>query len=327
MDHGDLVTRRDLIRTGGAAFLATASLAGCDLLATEPAKTRPAAPGARAEAPQGDEVIVVAAGDIACPPQVPPHQGGCGQNATAKLVASLQPHAVLALGDLQYEHGTLANFRTSYDRSWGRFKNITHPVPGNHDYTVDGSTGYFDYFGEAAGDPEKGYYSFNLGAWHLIALNSQCDKVDGGCGPDSPQDRWLRADLAAHRDCHTLAFFHNPLFSSGPRGPSSRVRTFWERLYDIGADVVLNGNDHNYERFTPQDPGGNRDPKRGITQFVVGTGGMNLSRVIRLEPNSVAHHDTSFGVLKLVLRPGEFSWCFHSVEGETPIDSGSQPCH
>ena len=325
MEQRDNVTRRDVLRTGGAAFLVT-SVAGCDLLAAEPEGGGKPAAEVRANARRKEEVVVVAAGDIACPLQIPPHERGCRQEDTAALVESLRPDAVLALGDLQYEHGSLANFLGSYDRSWGRFKAITHPVMGDHEFAPDGSTGYFDYFGKAAGEPGRGYYSFDLGAWHLVALNSEC-RAAGGCEPDSPQDRWLRADLAAHRDRHTLAFFQNPLFSSGVSGPSPAVRTFWRRLYAAGAEMVLSGNDHDYERFARQDPDGNRDIERGITQFVVGTGGMSLTPVVHLDPNSVIHHDTTFGVLELVLRRGDFSWSFHSIDGGPPLDSGTQPCH
>lgn len=331
MYHGDLgtgLTRRGLLCTGGAV-LAAASLAGCDRLTAGPAKeAQEGDRGIGGQPALEDEVVVVAAGDIAAPPDIPPHRTRARQADTADLVESLQPHAVLALGDLQYESGTLANYLASYDRSWGRFKDITHPVIGNHEFSPDGKTGYFDYFGDAAGDPDKGYYSFDLGVWHLIALDSQCREVNGGCDPGSPQDRWLRADLAAHRDRPTLAFFHDPRFTSGPKRPSREMRTFWHRLYDAGVDVILNGNEHNYERFAPQDPHGNHDPKRGIPQFIVGTGGINLLPALgKGEPNSLVRHGESFGVLKLVLRPTEFSWSFHSVDGGPPIDSGSRPCH
>src|ERR1700680_4228928 len=203
-----------------------------------------------------NDPVVAAAGDIACdakPSVAKPEADDsgpdvCHQAATAKLVAAVNPAAVLTLGDEQYADGTLDQFMGGYDKSWGAFKDITHPAPGNHEYHTPQAAGYYAYFGAAAGDPTKGYYSFDLGAWHLIALNANC-KVIGGCGADSAQIHWLAQDLAAHHAACTLAFWHQPRFSSALHHSDPTYDAFWRTLYAAHADLVLNGHDHNYERF------------------------------------------------------------------------------
>jgi hypothetical protein len=190
--------------------------------------------------------------------------------------------------------------------------------------------GYFDYFGKAAGDPSEGYYSFDLGAWHLLALNSNCEEVPGGCKEGSPQVRWLKADLAANdgKTC-TLAYMHHPRFSSGEtHGNTYYVKPLWEALYKAGADVVLSGHEHNYERFAPRSPGGPEDPQGGIRQFVVGTGGGTGTYPIS-DPiaNSEVHNDDTYGVLRLTLRSQGYEWRFVPVEGARFEDSGSARCH
>jgi hypothetical protein len=187
--------------------------------------------------------------------------------------------------------------------------------------------GYFDYFGKAAGEGGKGYYSYELGSWHIVALNSNCEEV--GCGASSPQLRWLKADLAKEdaKSC-TLAYFHYPLFSSGKYRPGiGEVKPLWEALYAGEADVVLNGHDHNYQRFAPQDPDGKADPQRGIREFVVGTGGRSHYQIGEPIANSELYNDESYGVLRLTLRPEGYEWRFIPVAGETFTDSGSARCH
>lgn len=255
------------------------------------------------------------------------------------MVLKLNPNAVLQLGDFQYFCGSYAAAMKSYDPSWGRFKDITFPVVGNHEYltqpengvgtgcdsTNAGAAGYFKYFGERAGAPGKGYYSFDIGTWHLIALNTNCGDA-GGCGSGSPQEKWLQADLVAHPAKCTLAFWHIPLWSSGGRANrNSAVMT--KDLYDRNADVVLTGHDHTYERFAPQDPIGNADPARGIRSFVVGTGGANHTKFAEIFPNSEVHDQTTFGLLKLTLHPDSYDWEFLPEPGGTFTDSGSQACH
>jgi fibronectin type 3 domain-containing protein len=277
-----------------------------------------AAAAAAAEEP----VVVAAAGDVACAPGNSTTATTCRQNDTADVVVGMNPAAVLALGDLQYDRGTAAEF-VSYDASWGRFKSITRPIPGNHEYDTSGASGYYGYFGSAAGDPARGYYSWNIGAWHMIALNSECSEV-GGCNAGSAQETWLRADLAANAGRCTLAYWHHPLFASG-RSTSS-VEPFWDALYAGGADLVLNGHSHNYEHFAPQTPSGSANPL-GLRQFVVGTGGVYFHTHGSLQPNTVARQDHTFGVLKLSLYSSRYDFEFVPVAGSTWTDSGSANCH
>lgn len=243
---------------------------------------------------------------------------------TADLLAGAD--AVLTLGDTQYEEGTLNQFERSYDPTWGRAKSITYPAVGNHEYQTAGAAGYFAYFGARAAPP-NGYYSFDLGGWHIVALNSNCSEV-GGCGPGSPQGTWLRADLEANPARCTLAYWHEARFSSGgEHGSSSDTDAFWEILYEFDAEVVLSGHDHNYERFWPQSPSQRRDEARGIVQFVVGTGGKNLRSFGSIEENSAARNATSFGVLELTLRDASFDWRFLPAAGDSYRDAGSHACH
>ena len=282
----------------------------------EPTPTRPNRQGGRTW-------TIAAAGDIACKPGDSPSRSECQHAATANLIGRLNPDAVLALGDTQYD-GALREFQLSYDRTWGRFKRITHPAIGNHEYEAGGH-GYFAYFGGLAGNPGAGYYSFDLGAWHLISLNSNCERV-GGCHRGSPQERWLRNDLQKHSKQCTLAYWHHPRFSSGvEHGSEGGVQGLWEALYDHGADVVLVGHEHNYERFAPQTPGGRLDRKRGIRQFVVGTGGKSLYQFGRPLPTSEVRKAT-FGVLQLTLSRSAYEWRFVPTGGSFS-DSGRDRCH
>ena len=263
--------------------------------------------------------VLVGAGDIAsCTSD--------GDEATANLLDAIGG-AVFTLGDHASQSGTPIEFAACYDPSWGRHKSRTRPTPGNHDYYTAGAFGYFDYFGNAAGDPDKGYYSYNLGAWHIIVLNSNCSKIDG-CGRGSPQEQWLRADLAAHPARCTLAYWHHPRFSSGHHGSEPALEAFWQALYEHGADVVLGGHDHDYERFAPQTPDGKPHPARGIRQFVVGTGGDSLRKFDNpVVPNSEVRNDDTFGVLKLTLYPTSYKWQFIPIAGQNFTDSGTGQCH
>jgi acid phosphatase type 7 len=282
-------------------------------------------------APIAEHPRIAAAGDIACDPTSPAYNAGrgtpteCRQLATSRLLGTRRHRAVLAVGDLQYADGAYDKFRVSYARSWGRVKAITKPVPGNHEYETTNGDGYFRYFGKRAGSAGKGYYSFDVGSWHIVALNSNCGAV-GGCHQGSPQERWLRRDLAANRTRCTLAYWHQPRFSSGVHGSDSTYVDFWKALYSANADVVLNGHDHDYERFAPQDPRGALDRARGIRQFVVGTGGRSLRSFPRVEPNSEARDATTFGVLELTLRPAAYVWRFLPAVGSY-TDRGSAGCH
>jgi acid phosphatase type 7 len=263
--------------------------------------------------------VIVAVGDIAsC--------SGTADEVTARLVSAIEGSTVLTLGDEAYPEGTPEEFDECYKPTWGRFEDRTKPVPGNHEYHTAEAKGYFGYFGKAAGEPGKGYYSYDLGQWHIVALNSNCEEV--GCGASSPQVRWLKADLAKDAKSCTLAYFHYPLFSSGKYRPGIReVKPLWEALYAADADVVLNGHDHNYQRFGPQDPNGKADPQRGIREFVVGTGGRSHYPILDPIANSEDYNDETYGVLRLTPRPEGYEWRFIPVEGETFTDSGSARCH
>jgi acid phosphatase type 7 len=277
----------------------------------------------------GDPVIG-AAGDVACDPTSSSFNGGngtsgsCRQKAVSDVMLNSNLTAVLVLGDVQYEDGTLTKYQQSYDLSWGRFKNITHPAVGNHEYLTAGASGYFNYFGAAAGDSTKGYYSYDIGAWHIIALNSNCSQI-GGCGAGSPQEQWLKADLTAHPNMCTLAYWHHPRFSSGQHGSNTSYAAFWNALYNAKVELVLNGHDHIYERFNPQNPSGGAD-SNGIQQFTVGTGGKNHTAVASVQPNSAARNADTYGFLKLTLRATSYDWQFVPEPGKTFTESGSRNC-
>jgi hypothetical protein len=264
------------------------------------------------------EAYLVAAGDIAgCP--------GTGDAATAALVA-LSPGTVATLGDNAYSGGTARQFANCYGPTWGQFKDRTRPSLGNHEYGTAGAAGYFEYFGAAAGAPGQGWYSYDLGDWHVVVLNSNCAQV--ACGPGSEQDRWLRADLAASTQECTLAYWHHPRFSSDAQhGDNAAVAPFWDALYEYGADLVLGGHAHVYERFRPQDPLGRSDPDFGIRQIVVGTGGRNHYGFSGVKAHSLVRNGDTFGVLQLTLRDGSYDWRFLPEAGKTFTDSGTSACH
>jgi hypothetical protein len=258
-------------------------------------------------------VRIAAAGDIS------DSQLG-GQAQTADLVADGGYDAVLLLGDDQYPAGALADYQKYFEPTWGRFLERLHPVPGNHEYLTENAAGYFAYFGARAGEAQKGWYSWDLGAWHLVALNTSngCRAVP--CGPDSEQVRWLRADLTAHRNRCTLAYWHHPRFSSGlAHGDFTGGEAIWQTLQQYGADVVLNGHEHLYERF---------EPIRGVREFVVGTGGMSHYELkpLRHDHSELTNAD-SFGILALTLQPGAYAWRFVASPPGTFSDTGSDMCH
>jgi len=283
--------------------------------------------------PAAPDPVVAAAGDIACDPSDGNFMGGlgspvaCHMMATSDLILGL-PNlaAVLALGDTQYDSGALPAFMGSFDPTWGRLKPLIHPALGNHEVQTTNADGYFQYFGAAAGPPLEGWYSYDIGAWHLIVLNANCPGT-GGCGLGSPQEQWLQADLAAHQNLCTLAYWHQPRFSSGQHGDDTATDALWQDLYAAGAEIVLNGHDHDYERFAPQTPTGAADPVGGIREFVVGTGGKDHSGQGTLQPNSEVMNVDTFGVLVLTLHPAGYDWQFLPEPGMTFTDSGSGTCH
>jgi 3',5'-cyclic AMP phosphodiesterase CpdA len=293
-------------RSGRAALAALLVSAGLALGGSPPA-------GALAPEPQdaGDPVVAVA-GDIA--------DCGAGAAETAALLDDL-PGTVLTVGDNVYPTGSAADYRACYEPTWGRHKARTRPSPGNHDYDQPRAAPYFAYFGANAGPEGRGYYSFDLGAWHLVSLNSNVAAEAG-----SAQERWLRADLAAHPAPCALAYWHHPLFSSGAHGNDPRMHDVWRVLYAFGVDVVLNGHDHGYERFGRQDPDGGADPERGIREFVVGTGGAAPRPFGAVQANSRVQGSFVQGVLKLTLGQAGYEWQFVPVPGQAFLDAGSGTC-
>jgi hypothetical protein len=267
---------------------------------------------------QAAGAILVGAGDIA-------ECSSSGDAATASLIASI-PGTVFTLGDNAYDSGTSKQFTNCYGPTWGRFKGRTRPAIGNHEYETNGADGYFDYFGKAAGPRGKGWYSYNAGAWHVVVLNANCDRVR--CDKGSEQERWLRADLSAHNNRCTLAYWHQARFVSDKvHGNHPDLGRFWDALYDYGAELVLSGHAHVYERFAPQTPSGKADPDHGIRQIVVGTGGSSLYRFGSARPNSQVRNASTFGVLKLALHDGSYDWNFIAQRGKSFRDSGHGSCH
>jgi alkaline phosphatase len=260
-------------------------------------------------APKPDPQLLLA-GDIAsC--------GLQGDEASAAVVQAHPDAVVAAVGDLAYDRGTEAEFRDCYGPSWGQFKDRTHPAPGNHEYETGRADAYFAYWGEAAGPAGKGWYSYDVGAWHVVALNSTCEMIR--CGADSEQGRWLAKDLADHAGTRcTLAYWHYPRWSSGPHGSLAEVDPLWAAAVAGKVDVVVNGHDHDYERFAPRD---------GVREFVVGTGGASAYPILNTIEGSEVHDSGAVGVLALTLHAGSYDWRFLGAEGVAFTDSGSGACH
>ncbi len=267
--------------------------------------------------PSGSRTLV-GAGDIA-------DSDSPASEEVAALLDGIEG-TVFTLGDNVQGRGAAEEFEEYYDPTWGRHKDRTRPAVGNHEYYTPGASGYFDYFGEAAGDPKKGYYSYDIGEWHIVVLNSMCEEV-GGCSADSPEARWLKADLEANPAKCTLAMGHHPLFSSSDKhGSDKKMKPTYEILHEAGVEAVLSGSEGNYERFAPQNPEGDADPE-GVRQFIVGTGGHFLNGFDEPLPNSEARNGTDHGVLRLTLKPDGYDWEFVPVEGDEFTDSGSAACH
>lgn len=263
--------------------------------------------------------VLVGAGDIAeCWFGLPNWFAGAW--ATATLLDHVDG-TVFTVGDHAYRKGRSSEFRYCYAWTWGRHKGRTRPTLGNHDYDTDHGAPYYAYFGPRAGTLGQGYYSYDLGAWHIIALNSNLTAEAW-----SAQERWLREDLTAHRTRCTLAYWHHPVFSSGWHGNGHRMKDIWPLLYEFGVDVVINGHDHDYERFAPQDAEGKADPAHGIREFIVGTGGAHLRKFETIQPNSEIRDAATWGVLKLTLHPTSYDWEFIGVPGSTFRDVGNAAC-
>jgi hypothetical protein len=281
--------------------------------------------------------VVAAVGDIACDPASSNFNGGAGTSSycrdryVAQAVAAANPAAILILGDAQYESGTYSAFLNSFDKNWGSMKSKIKPAPGNHEYNTSGASGYYDYFNGVgvqsgqAGDRSKGYYSFNVGAWHVIALNSNCSKV--ACAAGSTQESWLRSDLAANRNVCTVAYFHHPRWSSGDHGNNSSVQDLVDALYENNADLILAGHDHSYERFAPMNASGAVDNTRGIRHFVVGSGGKNHYAFNTPLSTSQMRNADTYGFLRLTLKSTSYDWKFVPEAGKTFTDTGTTNCH
>jgi acid phosphatase type 7 len=281
--------------------------------ATQTVSREPSASASPTPSPTPDPVVI-AAGDIAsCDLE--------GDAATAALIEGLDG-TVIALGDLAYPNGSDATYRDCYGPTWGSFLDRTHPAVGNHDLAGDGGEAYWRYFGDRAGTLGEGWYSFDIGDWHVVVLNSNCELI--ACGPGSPQNDWLTADLAASDAQCTLAAMHHPRFSSGPHGDYPPVAPLWEALDGADADLLLVGHDHLYERFIPQTATGVADPA-GLRQITAGTGGYTLYAAERVAPNSELVIDDAFGVLVLTLHPDSYDWSFVTVDG-VEADSGRAGC-
>jgi hypothetical protein len=266
--------------------------------------------------PPGDTVLI-GAGDIAdCSRE--------GDEHTARLLDELTG-TVFTAGDNVYPNGTAVQFRDCYGPTWGRHLARTRPAPGNHDWETPGLAGYLGYFGAAAAPNGTSWYSYDLGAWHIVVLDSDCEPV-GGCNAGSTQGTWLAGDLAASPAQCTMAIWHHPRFSSGEHGNDATVAPFWRALYDAGAEVVVNGHDHDYERFAPQDPDARADDARGLREFVVGTGGAELRAFRTPVANSAARVAAEFGLIRFVLHPSGLDWTFLATTGRK-LDAGSAVCH
>jgi acid phosphatase type 7 len=305
-----------------AASLKAVWFAGLLLAFAPAARTQSASP--QRSQSQEQTYILVGAGDIATCKALE------GAEATAKLIEQI-PGTVFAAGDLAYEHGTTTEFQNCYGSTWGRFKERTKPALGNHEYGVPGAAAYFQYWGAQAGSPGKGYYSFDLGLWHIVVLNTNCGAPGlGGCAAGSPQELWLRKDLSEHVNACIIAYGHHALFSSGifkSHAIHPELKPLWQELYAAHADLILAGHEHSYERFAPQDPDGRLDPAHGIREIVVGTGGRSHDLLGFAIPNSEVRNFDTYGVLRLTLSPHAYTWEFIPEEGKTFRDSGTGLCH
>jgi hypothetical protein len=308
------------------ALLVTVAGAACApmLLNTPMLASQPAAPGeVGAQGSRTEATVMAGAGDIAF--------DGPGAEATAKLLDTI-PGIVFNLGDNAYNSGAPEEFARYYAPTWGRHLSRTHPTVGNHEYRTAGAAGYYGYFGTRAGDPAKGYYSYDVNAdWHVVVINSATagsDEPSKDLGTTSEQYKWIAADLEQHRSQNVIAMWHHPTFSSGLHGDNDETLPIWKLLCDKGVDIALWGHDHHYERFYPMDAKGNRDDRSGLQAFVVGTGGKNHYKFIKFAKKTTAVRDAdTFGVLKLTLAKQGYEWAFIPEAGKSFTDSGLGTVH
>jgi hypothetical protein len=301
---------------GSGLHRGSSASAGPSALVGASSSAAPSTSASAVPTPSGDPVLV-GAGDIgSC--------AGDGAARTAALVAA-EPGVVFTAGDNAYPDGSSEQFAACYGPTWGRELARTRPAPGERDHATADLAGYLGYFGKAAAPDGTAWYSYDLGTWHVIVLDSTCEAA-GGCAADSEQGRWLAADLAASDARCTLAVWHQPRFSSGVHGNTPAVAPFWEALYAAGADVIVNAHDPEYERFAPQDPSGAADRVRGIREFVVGTGGADLQDFAAQAANSELRVAGYNGVIRLVLHPTAYEWSFLTTSNGV-LDAGGGPCH
>jgi predicted phosphodiesterase len=241
------------------------------------------------------------------------------------LLLDIYPGAIFTAGDNTNDEGFADEYKNCFDSSWGRYKSRIHPVPGNHDYGVKEGKPYFDYFGSRAGRKSEGYYSYDVGPWHIISLNSNCEYVD--CSADSDQYRWLKRDLKNNTALCTMAIWHHPRVSSAPEGKDKSVKPFWDLLYEYGAEVIVNGHSHIYERYAPQNSELKLDWENGMVQFIVGTGGAYFEDLKNVQPNSKAKILQTHGILVFSLFEDHYDWGFLPVDGVSFYDSGTMYCH
>jgi hypothetical protein len=295
----------------GAALLLTARFGRAPVtpIASASAVGSPTSPRSRAPSGTSADAILLAVGDIA-------YCGASADELVAQLAARL-PGTIALLGDNAYPHGSPDDYTNCFDPTWGGFLDRIRPVPGNHEYETKEAASYFAYFGAGVGKLGEGWYSYDVAAWHVIALNSECDAI-GGCGRGSPQLAWLVADLAAHPTACTLAYWHHPRYSSGRHGDNSMTEALWQALAAAGADIVLEGHDHDYERMAPID---------GIRSFVVGTGGRSLYAWPGSPgPSTEVRNNDTYGLLQLTLGAADYAWKFIPVGDGTFTDAGSGTC-
>jgi len=291
---------------------AIALVAGAIVLACTDLQEPPSEPVSSQPAVASTDPVLLAAGDIA-------NCASTSQDeATAKILAQYPSATIATIGDNAYPDGTATDYSNCYTPSWGPYKSRTRPSPGNHDYHVSGATAYYSYFGSAAGTAGKGYYGYTLGTWRLYSLNSEANI--------SAETSWLKSDIIAHPTTCILAYWHKPLFSSGHHGNITAMKGVYTVLYNARADVVLNGHDHEYERFAKQTPDGIAS-SAGIREFVVGTGGTGLYPFNAPKPNSQVRYNGGHGVLRLTLSAASYTWKFLSIAGKTFTDGGSGACH
>lgn len=305
-----------------ASALVFAGVAGCgsaDAPAATSASPAPVLPAAKPSA----RPIVAAVGDIACAAGAPVTATTCQHQAVADAITRIKPESVWLLGDIQYLYGELAQFQNSFGKSFAPLKNRWRPTPGNHEYGTPGASGYFDFFGKKAGPDRRGYYSFDIGSWHVVSLNANCTIVD--CTSNSAQAKWLRNDLKQNPSRCTAGIWHQPRFSSGKgHGNDPLLRPLWKIMQSNRADLVLNGHDHDFETFSRQDANGRRDPK-GMIEMVVGAGGKSFYDFGEIQPNSKVRITDAFGFLRLRLNKKSFDWSYVSKDSDV-LARGSARC-